>query len=115
VTIESRRFDARSDHGGTIEVQGASVHVSPLASLLAGGRLDGGSLCFQASAGDMTLDGNFDGTGPGCVIDGSASGNLTADGRFKCAPSGCVGLSAGGTLSATGSFDTPVSASCPCP
>jgi hypothetical protein len=105
--------------GGTLRLEADSVHVSPGVQLNADGRKRGGQLRVVATNGDLDLRGLFlarGGTGPGGIIEGTATGNITTDGIYECAgtPAGCIALNAGGTLDTTGaSFDKPLSGDCP--
>ena len=105
---------ARGDIGGTIEVSGNSVTVAPGAKVLVDGDVPGGRIRFDATAGDLTLSGDFRARGDGGRIVGAASHRLVADGMFAARGNGCIGLSAGATLDiSAGDFDVPVLMSCP--
>jgi hypothetical protein len=131
---------ARGHHGA-----GHSIEVDAAGVLTTGHQIDahgvtgGGTICFKAASGDvsgtyladggngairavatgggdLTLGGRFSARGGGGEIEASASGNLTAVGRFRVNP-GCIALSAGGTVTTGGAFDTTVGMDCPgsCP
>jgi len=110
---------ASESYGGTIRLDGDSVRVGSRVLLNADGRTRGGQIRLLATAGNLDLGGLYlarGGSGPGGVIEGTASGNITTDGVFQCAgtPAGCIALNAGGTLDTTGAmFDKPLSGDCP--
>ncbi|HEY0300850.1 MAG TPA: hypothetical protein VGC36_05940 [Rhizomicrobium sp.] len=108
-------LSARGDTGGSIAVDGGSIAIEVGAKVLADGDLPGGTIHFDATAGDLTLSGDFRARGAtGGSIQGSAARALLANGAFAARGNGCIGLSAGTLLDiASGDFDVPVVTSCP--
>ncbi len=105
-------------HGGSVRIDGASVQVTPAATIDA----DGGDapssvlpeIRLTATGGSLALSGTFLARGGPSVVQGTASGNIVADGDFRCAPNGCIGFDAGGTLDLSGgAFDEPIVTTCP--
>lgn len=97
IVIADARFDADGD------TPGPDFPSAPAA----GARL-------TSTSGEISLDGIFQARGGPSVIQADAATNLTATGIFQVAPDGCVGLSAGGTLNASGAtFDVPFVPTCP--
>lgn len=106
-------LSARGTTGGTVAVSGAQVSVDPGARVLVDGDRPSGSIAFDATAGDLTLRGEFRARGEGGRIRASASGGLVADGTFAAFGNGCIALT-GETIDITGAtFDTPPGMSCP--
>ena len=107
---------ARGENGGHITVGAASVTVPTGARVLADGDAPGGNISFDASAGDLVLEGDFRARGrTGGRIEGSATGAVVANGDFAArGAGGCIALSAGSTLDISdGLFDVPVVEMCP--
>ena len=110
VTINGKLDTTGESLAGDIQVSGASVVVNaPKADSRPGGaRQD-----YDATAGDLVLNGTFLGQEPG-TFEGTATGNLTAIGSFRMGIGGCVALTAGGTLdTSSATFDQTVGTSCP--
>ncbi len=101
--------------GGVITVSGGAVVVEVGAKMLVDGDVPGGSIDLDATAGDLTLSGDFRARGEaGGRIRGSASRSLRASGAFAAAGDGCIGLMAGASLDVTGAeFDVPLALTCP--
>jgi hypothetical protein len=107
---------ARGGNGGSITAAAAAVTVPTGARVLVDGDLPGGSISFDASGGDLVLEGDFRARGhTGGRIEGSASGDVVANGDFSARGSGgCIALMAGSTLDISdGLFDVPVVEMCP--
>lgn len=116
VTIGNRGdLFARGDIGGAIMISGGAVVVEAGAKMLVDGDVPGGSIDLDATAGDLTLSGDFRARGEaGGRIRGSASRSLRATGAFAAAGDGCIGLMAGASLDVTGAeFDVPLALTCP--
>jgi hypothetical protein len=97
--------------GGLVRITADDITIGSAAR--ANGSGQGGRVELTASTGNMSLQGAYDVRGGGGTIEASAAGDLTAQATFQAA-GGCIGLSAGGTLTTTGSsFDGPVTPSCP--
>ncbi len=109
--------------GGSVRLEGGTVHVGPGVTVDARGCRNPNPcdffrppalLHFAATAGDLGLDGTFLASGGATVIEGSASADLVTAGQLTAGPAGCIALAAGGTLDTTGAtFDRPVLPSCP--
>jgi hypothetical protein len=108
--------------GGTVEIEGASVVAGPGVTFDADGHPPGpdfpgappAGFRVTATAGSVTLGGEFHARGGPSVIQVTATGDVTVAGDYRALPDGCIGLDAGGTLTTGGAtFDTPPVGVCP--
>jgi hypothetical protein len=106
---------ARGDSGGAVGLDAAMVSVASGARVLVDGDTPGGTITLAANDGDLILDGDFRARGrTGGRIEGTASGAVVAGGDFAARGDGCISLSAGSVLDISGgTFDVPLSDSCP--
>jgi len=110
VTINGKLDTRGQSIGGDIQVSGPSVQVNVAR---ADSRPGGARQSYDATAGDLMLDGSFLALDGG-TIEGTATGNVTAAGTFRVGATGCIALSAGGNVDASAaSFDQTVGTSCP--
>lgn len=109
----SNAIVGHSRGGGGVRVDAPTVVLGPRVQLNANNDGNAPGLCFNATAGDLTLNGTFLAHGGGEDIVGLATGNLIANGVFRAAPGGCIALTAGGAIdTSAASFDTPLLSSC---